>query len=150
VSSVKGIDQLLARLDAIGEPQPFLRVWQLKTVEEAQREVHRKTGFLQRNIRPGQITGTHATVVARTPYAASLEYGAKRHRIPKIGNARRPMPIGGARRLSGRLRKGAKPEGFAWHVDHPGNKPYPYLIPGARNALRFVKDVVVDLWNRAA
>jgi hypothetical protein len=148
VSSVKGIDQLLARLDAIGEPQPFLRVWQLKTVEEAQREVHRKTGFLQRNIRPGQITGTHATVVARTPYAATVEKGSRPH-IIRPRNAK-VLAWGGPRRLTGRLRKGAQATNFARVVHHPGTKPYPYLIPGARKALRFVKDVVVDLWNRAA
>jgi hypothetical protein len=148
MSSVQGIDALLRRLEAIGEPQPVLRVAQLKTVQEAQKLVHRRTGFLQRNIRPGAISATSAKVEARTPYAASLEFGARPHVIrPKNANV---LAWGGPRRLTGRLRKGAKPTNFAMLVHHPGNKPYPYLIPGARKAVADLKDVIVTLWNRAA
>jgi hypothetical protein len=150
VSSVQGLDALIKRLNAIGEPQPVLRAAQIKTIDEAQKLVHRKTGHLQHSIVPGAITASHARVEARTPYAASLELGARPHRIPKIGNAKRPMPLNGARRLSGRLRTGAKPTMFAMHVNHPGNKPYPYLIPGARKAVEGIRDVIVSLWNSAA
>lgn len=148
MSSVQGVDDLLRRLEAIGEPQPVLRVAQLKTVAEAQKLVHRKTGFLQRNIKPGRITQTHATVEARTPYAASLELGARPHVIrPKNAKV---LAWGGPRRLTGRLRSGGKATNFAKVVHHPGNKPYPYLIPGARKAVADLKDVIVALWNRAA
>jgi hypothetical protein len=150
MAGIQGLDALVKRLNAIGEPHPVLRAAQIKTISEAQALVHRKTGHLQRSIVPGPITATHARVEARTPYAASLELGARRHRIPKIGNAKAPMPLNGSRRLSGNLRTGGKPTAFAWHVDHPGNKPYPYLIPGAKKAVASIKDMIVTLWNQAA
>ena len=148
MSSVQGLDQLIRRLEAIGEPYPVLRAAQIKTVSEAQKLVHRKTGFLQRNIRPGQITALHATVEARTPYAASLELGARPHVI-RPRNAK-VLAWGGPRRLTGRLRKGGKPTNFAMLVHHPGNKPYPYLVPGAKKAVADIRDVIVKLWNSAA
>ena len=59
---------------------------------------------------------------------------------------------GGERRLSGALRSGSSPTHFATLVHHPGNKPYPYLIPGAKRALQKagVLDGVVKRWNEAA
>src|SRR5256885_8919835 len=101
----------MRRLEALGETQPVLRAAQLKTVSEAQKLVHRKTGFLQRNIRPGPISGTHAQVVANTPYAASVELGAKPH-IIKPKNAK-VLAWGGPRRLTGRQSSGGKPTNFA-------------------------------------
>jgi len=148
VSNVQGMDDLLRRLDAIGDPHPGLRAWQIKTVQESQRLVHRKTGFLQRNIRPGRISLRSATVEARTPYAAPVELGAKPHIIrPKNAKV---LAWGGPRRLTGRLKSGGKPTHFARLVHHPGNKPYPYLMPGARKALESFKDLIVHLWNGAA
>jgi len=148
MSSVQGMDALIRRLNAIGDPHPVLRAAQLKTVEEADKLVHRKTGHLQRNILPGTISATHAQVVANTPYAASLELGAKPHIIrPRKAKV---LAWGGPRRLTGRLRSGGKPTNFAALVHHPGNKPYPYLIPGAKKAVADLKDILVTLWNRAA
>ena len=147
MSNVQGMDALIRRLNAIGEAQPVLRAAQIKTVAEAQKLVHRRTGHLQRSIRPGSISTTSAKVEARTPYAASLELGAKPHIIrPKKA---RVLAWGGARRLTGRLRSGAAPTHFARLVHHPGNRPYPYLIPGAKKAIAGMKDVIVTLWNRA-
>ena len=148
MSSVQGLDALIRRLQAIGEPEPVLRAAQIATVSEAQKLVHRKTGFLQRNIVPGAISHRSAKVEARTPYAASLELGAKPHVIrPKKA---RVLAWGGPRRLTGRLRSGGKPTHFAALVHHPGNKPYPYLLPGAKKAVADIKDVLVRLWNSAA
>ena len=142
------MDDLIKRLHAIGEPHPVLRAAQIKTVSEAQKLVHRKTGHLQRNIVPGAISMTHAQVEARTPYAASLERGARPHIIrPRKA---RVLAWGGPRRLTGRLAKGGKPTHFAMIVHHPGNKPYPYLIPGAKKAVADLKDIIVSLWNSAA
>lgn len=148
MSSVQGVDDLIRRLHAIGEPQPVLRAAQIKTVSEAQKLVHRKTGFLQRNIRPGSISATSAKVEARAPYAAPLELGAKPHIIrPKKAKV---LAWGGGRRLTGRLRSGERPTHFARLVHHPGNKPYPYLIPGAKKAVADLKDIIVKLWNSGA
>ena len=148
MSSVQGLDALILRLKAIGEPQPVLRAAQIKTVAEAQKLVHRRTGHLQRNIVPGSISATSAKVEARTPYAAPLERGSKPHVIrPKKAKV---LAWGGPRRLTGRLRSGAKATHFATIVHHPGSKPYPYLLPGAKKAVADLKDVIVKLWNSAA
>jgi len=148
VSNVQGMDALLHRLDAIGEPKPLLRALQLSTIHEAQALVPRKTGLLQRRIVPGAVTNDHAIVKADTPYAAPVEFGSKPH-IIKPRNAR-VLAWGGARRLSGRLRSGAKPTNFAMLVHHPGSRARPYLIPGAKKATGSLKDIIVAQWNGAA
>jgi hypothetical protein len=150
MSDVKGMDALQARLKAIGETKPAMRAVQLSTVHEAQHLVHRKTGHLQRNIVPGEVTDTTATVEARTPYAAAVERGAKPHIIrPKKAKV---LAWGGARRLTGTLRSGANPTHFAALVHHPGNKAFPYLVPGAKAALSKagIVGTIVDRWNHAA
>jgi hypothetical protein len=142
------MDALLHRLDAIGEPKPLLRALQLATIHEAQALVPRKTGLLQRRIIPGAVTNDHAIVKADTPYAAPVEFGSKPHIIrPRNGKV---LAWGGARRLSGRLRSGASPTNFATIVHHPGSRPHPYLIPGAKKAAGKLKDIIVAQWNSAA
>jgi hypothetical protein len=142
------MDALLRRLAAIGEPKPVLRALQLATIHEAQALVPRKTGLLQRRILPGAIANDHAIVKADTPYAAPVEFGSKPHIIkPKRAKV---LAWGGSRRLSGRLRSGAKPTNFATIVHHPGSRAHPYLIPGAKKAAGKLKDVIVTQWNGAA
>ena len=138
----------MARLRAMGQTNVELRTLQLGTVREAKLLVHRKTGHLGRSIVPGRLTRTHAIVEARTPYAAAVELGAKPHIIRPRN--KKVLAWGGTRRLSGTLASGSRPTHFARLVHHPGSKPYPYLIPGARKALAGLKDVVVRLWNAAA
>ena len=138
----------MKRLHAIGEGEPVLRVAQLSTIREAKLLVHRKTGHLGRSIVPGALTATHAQVEARTPYAATVEFGSKPHIIRPV--KAKALAWGGVRRLSGTLAKGSSPTHFARLVHHPGTKPYPYLIPGAKKAVADMKDVIVALWNKAA
>lgn len=154
--SVSGIPQLQRRLEAISHGRPLLQDIQIRTVREAKIRVARATGNTGRTIRPGDLTDSF-TIVEAGGAAVYLEFGTKPHRIPKAGNARRPMPLGGARRLSGRLRSGAKPTGvnggppFAWHVQHPGTKAQPFLLPGAVEAVKQVGvKPIVDAWNDAA
>jgi hypothetical protein len=150
VSEIVGMSALQRRLQAIGETNADMRALQLSTIHEAQALVHRKTGHLQRSIVPGPVTATTAVIEARTPYAASLEFGAKPHIIKaKPGHV---LAWGGERRLSGTLRSGSKPEFFATFVHHPGNKPYPYLVPGAKRALQKggIIATITQRWNNAA
>jgi Bacteriophage HK97-gp10, putative tail-component len=163
MATVEGIAALRRRLEAIGHPRPLLKAIQVAAVSEAQERVPRKTGHLQRSIVRGALTDDHAIVSAKTPYAAAVEFGSKPHRIPKVGNAKRPIPIGMSKRLSGRGRtgsgrailpgygKGGMPT-HAWHVNHPGAKAQPYLIPGAKAAVEKggAEDIIVKLWNGAA
>ena len=147
-SNVQGMDALLRRMKAIGEPEPLLRALQVSTVHEAQALVPRRTGLLQRRIIPGALTGGYAIVKADTPYAAPVEFGSKPH-IIRPRNAR-VLAWGGSRRLSGRLRSGSKPDHFATIVHHPGSRAHPYLIPGAKKATAGMGDVIVAQWNSAA
>lgn len=121
---------------------------QLSTVREAKLLVHVKTGYLRRSIVPGKLTNDTAEVDARTHYAATLELGSKPHIIRPV--RAKVLAWGGIRRLSGTLAKGSSPTHFARLVHHPGTKPYPYLIPGARKAIANLRDAMVELWNRAA
>ena len=143
------MDALRARLKAIGETQADMRALQLSTIHEAHALVHRKTGHLQRSIVPGPVSKDSAVVEARTPYAASLEFGARPHVI--VPKRAKVLAWGGERRLSGRLRSGSSPTHFAKKVNHPGNKPFPYLVPGAEAALRKggILASIVTRWNRA-
>ena len=147
MSKVQGLDDLIARLEAIGEPHPELRALQIATVQEAQKLVHRRTGHLQRSIVPGAISAKSAKVEARTPYAGFVERGTKAHKIT-AKNAK-ALAWGGSRRLTGTLRSGSAPTHFAVSVNHPGTKAQPYLLPGARKAVGRLKDVIVRLWNDA-
>lgn len=146
--SVRGADQLVARLKAMGDQKAELRVLQLSTVREAKLIVHRRTGLLGRSIVPGRVTDKSATVEARTPYAAAEELGRRAITI-KPRNAR-VLAWGGARRLSGSLRSGAKATNFATVVHQPARQGHPYLVPGAKKAVGDLKDIIVQLWNRAA
>lgn len=111
-------------------------------------------------------------------YAAHVEYGTRRHQIkPRrkkvlffasdyaLGQNRQKLrgtgfvPRGGIRRrLSGSAtnatvaRFGTLAFQYAKVVDHPGTKPKPYLIPGAREALEKVglAEAIVRTWNDAA
>lgn len=140
--------QLQARLNAMGNTRPVLQAMQLATVREAKLIVHVKTGYLRRNIVPGTVSRDHATVEARTPYAAAVELGSKPHIIRPV--RAKVLAWGGTRRLSGTLAAGSSATHFATVVHHPGSKAFPYLIPGAKKAVGSIRDVIVSLWNRAA
>jgi hypothetical protein len=148
LARVEGLRELQARFDALGKNEIVLKTIQIATIREAKILVHRKTGHLGRSIVPGAVHKDSIEIDVRTPYAAAVELGAKPHVIrPKKGKV---LAWGGTRRLSGALAKGSKPTHFARLVHHPGNKPYPYLLPGARKAVAGIKDVVVRVWNKAA
>ena len=60
--------------------------------------------------------------------------GSKRHRIPKMGNSRRPMPMRFGNLASGGIRN------FVWAVkpphEHPGTKPNNFVSRALRDANR--------------
>ncbi len=143
------MDALIRRMKAIGETKPVMRALQFSTIHEAQKRVPRKTGNLQRSIGPGRLTDDVAEVVAKMPYAAAVEYGSRPHVI--VPKRAKVLAWGGSRRLSGRLRSGASADTFAMRVNHPGNKPKPYLVPGAKEAIHKAGlDELVNVWNRSA
>ena len=143
------MDALLRRMKAIGETKPVMRALQLSTVHEAQARVHRRTGLLQRRIVPGALTDDSAIVEARTPYAAAEELGRKA--ITIVPKRAKVLAWGGPRRLSGTLKSGAKPTNFAMRVHQKARKGHPYLVPGAKAAIRKAGlGPIIDKWNHAA
>lgn len=152
--SIEGLPALERRLRAISDQHALLRELQLATVAEAKRLVPRKTGNLARTIRPGTISRDAALVRAggtsQVGYAAYVELGTRAHDI--VPTRAKVLAWGGERRLSGRLRSGAKATHFARRVHHPGTKAKPYLIPGAKYAVkkRGLADQIIAQWNRAA
>lgn len=150
MATVQGLAALERRLRAIGDTKAALRALQIATVSEAQARVPRKTGHLQRSIRPGTVNDSYAVVEAKTPYAAPVEFGTKPHVIePKRA---RVLAWAANTRLSGRARTASGRMFFAARVNHPGTKAQPYLIPGAKAAVKKgkLKDAIVTRWNRAA
>lgn len=153
MATVQGLAALERRLKAIGDTKAALRALQIATISEAQKRAPRKTGHLQRSIRPGRVTDDFAIVEAKTPYAAAVEFGTKPHVIrPKNRKALAWAGPGGTR-LSGRRRTNSGRLTFAAKVNHPGTRKQPYLIPGAKAAVSKsggMKDTIVAKWNNAA
>lgn len=156
-----GYRALNARIDAVVSPQTRQHIgrrWQILTVRGAKLRVPRKTSNLGRTIQPGLLTDIEATVVVTASYAAAVELGTRPHLIRprpgRVGRNGRPAALawGGARRLSGSLRSGARPEFFARWVNHPGTRPRPFLRPAAEEALHeegLVDEIIIS-WNGAA
>lgn len=155
---VKGDRELIKRLTAIGLQDGrvgprILRTWQIKTVAGAKIRVRRRSGHLGRTIHPGPIGQRAATVEADAPYAAAIEFGARPHVIvPRNAKILAWSSNRADYRLTGSLRKGASANVFARRVNHPGNQPYPFLMPAAREALESSDLVgeIVAAWNGAA
>lgn len=152
--TIVGLTALEKRMAALQGPLgvKVTRQLGLATVREAKLLVHRKTGNLGRSIHVASATETSATVIASASYAADVEFGTKPHEItPKAAQALRFAASPAGRRLSGAPRAGAAVV-FAKRVHHPGTKPYPFLVPGAKRAVAKggLKDVVIDVWNAAA
>ena len=179
VSNVQGMDGLIRRLKAIGEPKPVLRALQVSVIHEAQALVPRKTGHLQESIVPGELTDTHATVVVNANYGIYVEkgtglYGPKKQRIvPKSSRQRFAGPFlkgqkgqhrggvlvwkgGGPSkvRLSGRSRTkgGTATAGLIFATSTRGAKAQPFFEKGAKKAITKsgLSDIIVAQWNSAA
>jgi hypothetical protein len=151
MSGLEGVDKLNRRLTAIGDTRGLLRDLQLAAVAKAKHLVPRKTGLLGRSIGPGSLGPTTAVIHARTRYAAFVEFGTKAHVIrPKRRRALAWAATAGGARLSGRARTGAALR-FATKVNHPGTKAQPFLMPGAKHAIKVAGvDGIVEKWNSAA
>lgn len=153
MSEVQGQAELDKRLAAITDTRKLLGQLVLMAVALAKQTVRRKTGNLGRTIRPGQITDRDAEIIAGgqlgVGYAGVVEYGSKPHLIvPRYASTLR-IPVG-ATRLSGNARSGA-PVIFRKRVNHPGTKPYPYLMPAAQQVTeRYAGGLIVKAWNEAA
>lgn len=155
VEAVIGTAALQRRLHALSIPVSGPKIMNrlgLSTVREAKLLVHRKTGNLGRSIHIAATTPTSVTVQAGARYAGFVEFGTHAHIItPNARKALRFAATAAGRRLTGSPRKGADVV-FATLVHHPGTRPYPFLLPGARLAVgkSGLADIIVQEWNAAA
>lgn len=151
--SVKGIPQLRRRLEAVQEVagRPLLGRVQLKATRYAKSNVHRRTGHLGRSIRPGSLTDSYTIVRADANYAAYEEFGTRPHTIRPRNGKTLSWPAAGSARLSGSVKRGGS-RIYAKVVHHPGTKPHPFLVPGAKQAVEeeVGAEVIVKAWNDAA
>ncbi len=152
MAELQGYQQLQARLHAVGTTQfgtGLMKRLGTAAVREQKLLVHRKTGTTGRSIHVSNVTATSVTTQAAAA-ARFLEFGTKPHIIrPRVAKV---LAWGGPRRLSGALRKGASATNFATIVHHPGSRPYPFMIPGAKLAVSNagLADAVIEAWNGAA
>jgi hypothetical protein len=171
MENVEGMRSLLKRLNAVGEMADTekLKDWQTRTTILA-KEKHlpnKKTATTTRSIKPADISRDEARVEAGGA-AIFLEYGTAPHVIrPRRGrflrfpaNVSGPTLSGGpviSTTLSGRVTaRAAKKYGsyayaFAREVNHPGTKPYPFMVPAGTEARDeiWTRDEVNKRWNKA-
>jgi hypothetical protein len=143
-----GETALQRRLAALGGPNAFMnwhRLVGMAAVREQKLLVHRKTGNTGRTIHLASATPQMAVTSAGG--AAVFSLGTQPHIItPKAAMALRFAPGGGSR-LSGSPRVGAALV-FAKIVHHPGNKPWPFMLPGAVAAVQAAGvEPFVAAWN---
>jgi len=156
---VTGQRQLTARLEAVQDVPPvMLRRIALAAVRNQKKLVPRKTGNLGRSIHLGHVSRNSAETEASANYAAAVEYGTKAHKITaKKGKALRFANSGAGVTLGGRVRTGSvRKMGkgayvFRRSVMHPGTKAQPFMLPGARVAIKGAgAEDIIKAWNGAA
>lgn len=155
MAEMQGSRELNARLTAISSPafgRKLMGMLGLAAVREQKLLVHRKTGVTGRSIHVGSVTD-HSVTTEAAAAARWLEFGTKAHLIkPKHGKMLRWAANASDRRLTGTPKAGTSDFIFARVVHHPGTKPYPFMLPGARIALQKagLLDSIVTSWNNAA
>ena len=152
MAELKGLRQVIARMDAIKPNAGLMRNLALASIREQKIMVPRKTGNLGRSIVIGAVTPTRAETKATASYAAYVERGTKPHIIkPRVKKVLRFPASGGDARLSGSVRSGGNVR-FARRVKHPGTKAQPFMLPGARKAIEGLglRSVIITSWNDAA
>ena len=148
--TIKGLTQLRSRFEAIKPNPTLMRNLALTAIREQKKLVPRRTGNLGRSIGIGTVTDRLAETIATANYAVFVELGTRPHDIvPRTKKVLR-FAIGGNATLSGRPRTGGQVV-FARRVRHPGTKAQPFMVPGAKEAIReFGADDIVRQWNDAA
>ena len=159
MANIEGLTALQKRFAAISDSRTLLRALAPLVVSEQRLMAPKRAGFLQNSIQIGAVTDSSLETFTRIAYARAQEYGSKPHVIrAKPGRSSRnpkyahSLAWGGARRLSGSLRSGASPTNFAMSVNHPGNRPHPFMMPGAKRALERagLANRLYVAWNGAA
>ena len=137
---LRGVRQLQTRFKAVQRaPVNIMRTLGLRAVKEQKSLAPVRTGNLRRTIHLASATASEAVTVASARYAGVVERGSAPHVIvPRRRKALRFKGTGGVV--------------FAKRVNHPGTKPQPFMLPGARKAVDETVGVkpIIDDWNSAA
>jgi hypothetical protein len=175
-------DDVTPRLKALGDPKMrrsiLTRVGML-AVHEAKALVPVKTGNLRRTIRLGPHDEAHALIYAggmeNVGYAAAVEFGTSAHEIRPLhkkalafasqhaldksaglglvrGGSKLKFRLSGSLSVGSQRRYGNAAYTVVRHVHHPGTRKQPYLVPGAKAAMRQagLRDDLVKAWNDAS
>lgn len=139
MSDLRGYGQLQARFRAVERaPEKMLQRTALLAVRYQKQLAPVRTGNLRRTIHLGRVTPREANTIASARYAAPVEFGTRPHDI-------RPR-----RRKVLKFSAGGRVV-FTQHVRHPGTKAQPFMVPGAKRALKETGvDAIVQAWNGAA
>ena len=139
MATLIGANKLRSRFKAVEKaPRGMMRTLALSAVKNQKNLAPVRTGNLRRTIHVASATATSAVTVASANYAAAVEFGTAPHVI-------RPR-----RRKALRFNVGGSVV-FAKKVNHPGTRPQPFMLPGAKQALDEVGiKAIVDAWNGAA
>jgi hypothetical protein len=146
---IQGYAALQERFKRLGHvDEKLLRLIGDAAVYEAKLRVPRRTGNLGRSIGRTTVGTTSVRIAARANYAGFVEFGTRAHEITPRAKRALAWAGGGGARLTGSPRKGAAMT-FAMRVHHPGTKPHPYLLPGARAAIERsnLKGVIFEAWD---
>lgn len=155
MSNIEGLTALQRRFAAITDNRKMLGQIALLAVKEAKELVPRQTGNLGRSIRLGTVTDANAQIIAGgregVGYARWVEFGTPGGQMIRPVR-KKALAWGGARRLSGSLRTGAKAEFFSMGHKRGATRAKPYLIPGAKRAVEKagLAKTIVTAWNDAA
>lgn len=151
MSGLKGADQLVSRLRAVGNTRDLNRQMGLLVLAEQKRTIPRATSASGRSGHIEHLTARGVDVVF-TGGAVYQEEGTRPHTIlPRKAKALRFAASAEGRRLSGRPRKGARVV-FAKRVRHPGTKALHWAARGIKSAAQTLRlaSSVIDRWNSAA
>lgn len=138
MSEVRGAKGLHVRLRAIEQaPAKMMRDLGLRAVRYQKQEAPVRTGNLRRTIHLESSDARQAVTVASARYAPAVEFGSRPHVI--VPRRRKVLRFSAGGRVV-----------FTERVNHPGTKPRPFMLPGARKALEEVSlKSIVDAWDRA-
>lgn len=154
MAEVQGYQALQRRFAAISGTTgsiETMRMLGLAAVREQKLLVRRRSGNTGRTIHVSEVTAT-SVVTSAAGAAIYLEEGTRPHEItPHAAKALRWAASPGGRTLGGGIRSGADVR-FATKVHHPGTRPYPFMLPGAKMALSKagILDGIVRRWDEAA
>lgn len=139
-AELRGLRPLQARLKAVDKaPRVIMRELGLRAVSEQKKLAPVRTGNLRRSIHLGRVSQTEAVTIASARYATAVELGTRPHVI--VPRKRKTL----------RFKSGSGVV-FAKRVQHPGTRPQPFMLPGAKKAVDETVGVkpIIDAWNSAA